>query len=307
VSGAAPSGKQVEIVSGDQRAVVTEVGAGLRSYDVGVLRVLDGYGEADMCTGGRGQLLIPWPNRMKDGRYRLGEREHQTPLSEPERGNAIHGLVRWTNWSVSRLAPTRAVASYVLHPQVGYPFVLGLEVEYQLSDTGLRVTITATNLGSDALPYGAGQHPYFTVGTDLVDDALLRVPASSVLEADDRGIPTGRIFDTSGGALDYRHPRPIGATVIDTCYSRLERDADGVASVTLARERGSPTVTVWMDEHFDFAMIFTGDTLQRERRRRSVAIEPMTCAPDCFRNGSGLQIIDPGSRTKATWGVRVET
>ena len=36
--------EQVEIVHGDQRAVVVEVGAGLRAYTAGGRELLDGYG-----------------------------------------------------------------------------------------------------------------------------------------------------------------------------------------------------------------------------------------------------------------------
>jgi aldose 1-epimerase len=298
-----PSGRQVELVSGAQRAVVTEVGAGLRTYTVDGVDVLVGYAEHEMCSGGRGQLLVPWPNRIRDGRYRFGGADHQTPLSEPEHCNAIHGLVRWANWELDQHGRDRVIATHVLHPQVGYPFALGLEVAYTLSGTGLGVAVTATNLGSEPLPYGLGQHPYFTVSTELVDTAVLLVPATSVLEADARGIPTGRRVAVSGTEWDYREPRPIGTTVLDTCYADLERDGDGVVRVAVAHPGGSPTITVWMDASFGFVMVFSGDTLEAARGRRGVAIEPMTCAPDAFRSGLGLQVLEPGHRSTAAWGV----
>jgi aldose 1-epimerase len=298
-----PSGRQVELANGAQRAVVTEVGAGLRTYTVDGVDVLDGYAEDEMSNGGRGQLLIPWPNRIRDGRYRFGGTGHQTPLSEPERGNAIHGLVRWSNWQLDQRGRDRVVASNVVHPQIGYPFTLGLQVAYTLSDTGLGVAVTATNLGSRALPYGLGQHPYFTVGTDLVDAAVLRVPATSVLEADDRGIPIGRSLAVDGTELDYRQPRPIGSTVLDSCFSDLQPDGDGVVRVAIAHPDGAPTRTVWMDASFRFVMVFSGDTLEQARRRRGLAIEPMTCAPDAFRSGLGLQVLEPGHQSTAVWGV----
>src|SRR5437763_3186153 len=298
-----PSGQQVELVSGVQRAVITEVGAGLRSYAVGGVDLLDGFAGDEMSTGGRGQLLIPWPNRIRDGRYELGGTDRQRPRSAPEHGNAIHGLVRWANWELDQRGQDSVVASHVLHPQIGYPFTLGLEVVYGLSGTGLRVAITATNLGSQPLPYGAGQHPYFTVGTELVDPAVLCVPAGSVLEADERGIPTGRSLPVAGTELDYRRARPIGAAAVDSCYADLERDRDGVSRVAVAHPSGSPRVTVWMDACFRFVMVFTGDTLEPARRRRGLAVEPMTCAPDAFRRGAGLQILEPGQQSTAIWGV----
>jgi aldose 1-epimerase len=283
--------------------VVTEVGAALRTYTTDGADILDGYAEQEMCSGGRGQLLIPWPNRIRDGRYDFGGTELQTPLSEPENGNAIHGLVRWANWQLDQRGPATVTATHVLHPQVGYPFTLGLEVVYGLSGSGLRASITATNLGDDPLPYGAGQHPYFRVGTDVVDAAVLHVPADEALDADDRGIPTGRRLPVAGTHRDFRQPRPIGTAVVDSCYVGLERDENGVGRVVIAGPGGSPRVTVWMDASFGYVMVFTGDTLEPARRRRGLAVEPMTCAPDAFRSGLGRQILEPGQATTSVWGA----
>ena len=165
----APSGKQLEIAFGDQQAVVVEVGGGLRSYSVGGRDVLDGYGADEMCTSGRGQVLIPWPNRLEDGSYELGGRRHQLPLTEPSTHNAIHGLVRWANWTVAESEPHRVMVEQLLHPQPGYPFSLALRIEYALSERGLDVRTTATNLGDETCPYGSGAHPYLTVGSERVD------------------------------------------------------------------------------------------------------------------------------------------
>lgn len=97
----APSGEQTEIVLGDQRAVVVEVGGGLSTYSAAGREVLDGYGPDELCTSGRGQLLIPWPNRIQDGSYEFDGRRHQLPIDDPEEQDAIHGLVRWAACSRS--------------------------------------------------------------------------------------------------------------------------------------------------------------------------------------------------------------
>jgi aldose 1-epimerase len=65
----APSGKQITIAVGDQQAVVVEVGGGLRSYSAGGQELVDGYSADEMSSSGRGQVLIPWPNRLQDGNY----------------------------------------------------------------------------------------------------------------------------------------------------------------------------------------------------------------------------------------------
>ena len=93
-----PTGEQHEIVSGGHRAVITEVGAGLRSYAVDGVDVVRGFAEDAAVKGGRGQNLIPWPNRIRDGKYTFAGQAHQLALTEPARGNATHGLVRYAPW-----------------------------------------------------------------------------------------------------------------------------------------------------------------------------------------------------------------
>ena len=112
---------------------------------------------ADQMSGsGRGQVLMPWPNRVRDGRYTFDGTEHQLPLDEVENGNAIHGLVRWVAWTVRERTPERVVMEHQLRPQPGYPFALDLSIEYSLSDDGLAVATEATNVGASACPFGSG-------------------------------------------------------------------------------------------------------------------------------------------------------
>jgi aldose 1-epimerase len=58
-----------------------------------------------------------------------------------------------------------------------------------------------------------------------------------------------------------------------------------------------------MDGLWGFVMVFTGDTLAPERRRRGLAVEPMTCAPDAFNSGDGLLTIRPGGSVEGRWGI----
>jgi aldose 1-epimerase len=298
-----PSGQQFVLTLGDQRATVTEVGAGLRTYTVADRDVIDGYGEDEMCSMGRGQLLLPWPNRIEDGQYEFAGTAHQTPLTEPSRHNALHGLTRWVNWTALERATDRVLMSLVLHPQEGYPFALELHADYRLSTAGLTVKTTATNVGTQAAPYGTGHHPYVTVGA-LIDQALLKIPALIRLEANDRLIPTGRLLPTKGTAYDFLELTRIGSLRMDTAFTTLVPDSDGLIRVHFQAAGGDPGVTLWMEPTYRFLMVFTPDAiLQTSRRRRSLAIEPMTCAPNAFRSGDGLIVLQPGHSTSATWGI----
>ena len=155
----APSGEQIEIALGDQRAVIVEVGGGLRSYSAGGRELLDGYGADEMCTSGRGQVLIPWPNRLRGRQLRVRRAAPPAPARpSPTRGNAIHGLVRWASWTVAEREPDRVVMEHLLHPQPGYPFSLALSIEYALSEqrtvaSGRRQPTSAAK----PCPYGAAR------------------------------------------------------------------------------------------------------------------------------------------------------
>lgn len=157
-----PSGEQHELAFGSQRAVVVEVGGGLRTYD----DVLLGYELGDMCTSGRGQVLAPWPNRLAGGAYEWEGESRQLPLNDLEAGSAIHGLVRWASWRMAERDAAGVTMEHVLHPQPGYPFTLRLRVEYRLGADGLTVRTTAENAGDRACPFGAGHHPYIACDVD---------------------------------------------------------------------------------------------------------------------------------------------
>lgn len=296
----APSGEQFELAFEDHAAVVTEVGAGLRTYSAGGWQILDGYGEGEMATAGRGQVLAPWPNRLQDGTYEFEGRRHQLPLSEPEHANAIHGLVRWEAWQARDREPHRVVLAHVLHSRPGYPFTLELRVAYELSDGGLAVQTTATNVGTDTCPFGTGAHPYLSVGTASVDDIVLRLPARTALRSDERGIPVDTL-PVDGTELDFRVARPLEDAKLDQGYMDLERDDDGLARVELRARDGRRGVTLWVDEGYAYLMVFTGDHPAVERR--ALAVEPMTCAPNAFRSGDGLIGLEPGASVTTSWGI----
>jgi len=296
-----PSGQQYELVHGDQRAIVVEVGAGLRLYEAGGRPLIDPYAESEMCKSGRGQVLIPWPNRIADGTYEFDGRAYHLPLTEPEAGNAIHGLVRWRQWSPREKQANRVVMEHVLNPQPGFPFTLELTIEYALSDGGLSVHTLARNVGDRPCPFGAGAHPYLTLQTDPVDSLVLRVPAATMLESDDRGIPTGS-RPVAGTDYDFRESREIGTTVLDHAFTDLERDADGIARATLDDRSQGRGIELWVDRNHSHLMVFSGDPLP-DVNRRALAIEPMTCPPNAFRTGDGVIRLEPGESVSLRWGL----
>ena len=297
-----PSGAQHEIRHGDQVAVVTEVGATLRRYDVGDRPVVQGHDVDAVPDGSRGQVLVPWPNRVPDGRYSWGGKDLQLPLTEVPKRNAIHGLVRWQGWQLVERDEASVSLSTTVWPTPGYPFLLTVSATYRVDDGGLSVELRSRNDGADAAPYGVGQHPYLATTAGSADDVSLTLPARTRLLVDDRSNPAGQ-EDVAGTAHDFRAPRRIGELVLDTAFTDLLADEDGWVRVRLDDPDGSG-VELRAGQTTRWLQAFTGDTLAARRRRTAVAVEPMSCPPGAFASGADLVTLEPGGEHLLAWGLR---
>ena len=187
-------------------------------------------------------------------------------------------------------------------PQPGYPFLLDMTAGYLLEDAGLVVTLSATNAGDTALPYGVGQHPYVTAGTELVDEAVLTVPAAAWVRTDERGLPVST-EPVDGTKWDFRTGRVVGDLVLDTPFAELYRGEGGRVAVRLEQTDGSHGVEVWGGAGTRWLQVFSGDTLAPARRRRGLAVEPMSCPPDAFNSGASLERLEPGQKHSLQWGL----
>lgn len=301
-----PTGDQWSIHFGDQELVVVEVGGGLRTYTVGTIEVLAGYAADEPCQAGRGQVLVPWPNRIRDGRYTFAGKDHVLVLSEPAKGNASHGLVRWQPWTLAERGEAHLAVETRLHPQPGWDWSLDLLVRYELSEQGLAVTSTARNVDALPAPFGYGAHPYISIGELPADLVQLHIPAARWLRVDDeRSLPLD-IEDVAGTDRDFRELRELGSTSLDTAYTLVDRDPDGRWSVSV---EGLLTgaVRVWGDESFPWVQVFTGRAGSDSEGTNGIAVEPMTCPPDAFNSRDGLVVLQPGEEWSGQWGIRLVT
>jgi aldose 1-epimerase len=295
------TGAQFDIRGGEYQATVTELGAGLRQLSHGGRPIIFSYDPDQLPPAGSGQLLCPWPNRIEGGRYDFDGTAYQVDLSEPVRGNAIHGLTRWINWEPVHHATDEITLTHTLLGRTGYPFCLELSATYRLDAVGLTVTIGARNAGSRPAPYGTGSHPYLTTGAPLVDQCTLQVPASHWLPTDDRGIPSGPAQDVSGTMFDFRAPRAIGDARLDHALTSLARDAEDRIRVRLSSSELA--LGLWAGPGYSWIQVFTGDPLGPNQRRRALAVEPMTCPANAFVTGQDLLTLAPGEKVTHSWGV----
>jgi aldose 1-epimerase len=299
---ALPTGQQWVIGHGGFEATVVEVGGGLRTLTRDGLDLVAGYAAQDRCASGRGQQLMPWPNRIRDGRYTFAGKEQQLPLTEVPLRNASHGLVRWALWELVELEDSWVTVGYRLHPQPGWDHFLDLRTTYALDDLGLTVTAAARNVGPTPAPFGYGAHPYLATGDTPLREIEVRIPAREWVEVDDRMLPSGR-HPVTGSTYDFLERQPVGDRDLDTAFTSVLRDADGPWRCTVAST--DRTVTLWADESFGWLQVFTA--IARDHKGvPGVAVEPMSCPADAFNSTESLVVLDPGQEWTGTWGITPE-
>lgn len=296
-----PTGTQVHLrregAAGEVTAQVTQVGASLRALTVGGVDLVPRYPEGRVTPWGSGIVLVPWPNRIRDGRWVDGGTERRLDITEPSRGNAIHGLLRYAPYDIEA-DEDRAVLSAVVYPQHGYPYTLRTSVTYALVDDGLEVTHEVVNVGEGDAAVALGTHPFLCIGGVPTADLVIAVPAETVFEVDDRMLPTGE--KAVSGDVDLRGGRRLGDVELDFGYGTLVRDADGRARSTLTAPDGR-VVTMWQDENWGYIQVFT--TQEYPGHPLAAAIEPMTAPADAFNSGRDVRRLAPGESWTARWGV----
>ena len=299
------SGTQYELNHGDYSAAIASVGASLRSLTYRGRDLVVPFDADAVRPAFRGAALAPWPNRIAGGAYTFDGVLQQVALTEPERGNALHGLASWLDFGAIEQTPSRVTLAATIVPQVGYPHRIDLEVVYELRDGGLYSSVTGVNSGSDAAPWGAAPHPYLVAGPGHVDDWTLLLPADEVLEVtDDTLLPVGlaSVGEANGGAWDFRETRPIGDVFIDHAFTGLARDAAGEASVEVRSADGSGVAMTW-GAACKWVQVHTADRPAPEPTRIGLAVEPMTCPPDAFNSGTDLVVLQPGDSHTAGWTI----
>lgn len=286
---------EVQLTAGDARLAVDLRGGTLRRLAVGNWELLDGYAPGAVAPGWRGAVLVPWPNRLRHGRWTWQEEELQLDVRSPDEPHAIHGLVAWQPWSVLTEADGSVTVGTTVEPHPGYPFRLAVAVDHELTAERLTCRLRVRNLGAGPAPFGAGFHPYLSVGATAdggIGEAELTVPARTELVLDG-GLPTGdrRPFDGAVGR--------IGDRALDTPLTDLDRDADGWAHVRLRGNAGELALSA--DESWPWLQVYSGDTLPEGQWRRSLAVEPMTCPPNALADRVDLLVLEPGEEWAGTW------
>lgn len=298
MSSASPTGTQVHLQSGDVSAQIAQVGASLRALSVGGVDLITPYALDIPTPSCSGVVLTPWPNRVRDGRWDDDGTVRQLSLSEPKFHNASHGLLRFTAYDIDQTDAAATLSATVV-PQTGYPYLIDTSVTYLLTDRGIEVVHVLTNRSADPAPVALGTHPFVTIGDVDVHDLVLRVPAQTAFETDERMLPIG----TKPVEPALRDGIRLGDITLDTGFTELARDDDGLVRTTLTAPDGR-RLTLWQGEGFDFVQVYTATNYPGHDL--AVAIEPMTAPADALNSGLGIRRLAQDESWTLRWGISLD-
>jgi len=301
--------KIIELKSGDQRLALNQVGGGIISYKSGDKDLIMSYEDCEEDNEGMmGDVLFPFPGRVKDSKYEFNGKSYELDGAFKKDGHSIHGFVTDKEWAVEETTDNSVRLSYKItkkeYEKNGYPFSVKIEIVYSLDEKGMKVETKITNTGEEKAPFGLGFHPYFTAGTDKVDNISLKINAKKLVEFDDTLLPTGKMIELHGGELDYNQEKQIGDNIIDNCFTELGYN-DGICKTEISA--GETKNIIWQDEGFDFLQMYSADTIGDKFMRAGFAIEPQTCTGFAFnKHEMGLKTLGPNESYKAVWGVDIK-
>ena len=286
------------------RATIAQVGAAVRQLSIGGVEVTPGLDDQDSAPFSYGTVLIPWPNRVRDGRWRHNGRTLALDITDPCHGSALHGLLRDRPYeAVARSASTVTLGAPV-RQHSGYPFELDTAVTYRLVTDGLVATHTVRNVGSTCAPVAIGAHPFLAIDGAPIETLTLTVNGSHHIDVDDRRIPVG-VTAVEGTDWDLRRGRVVADLELDDSWCGLTPAHGG--SIHTLRAPDGRMVALWADRTFGFVHAFiTREFPSRAGFATAVALEPMTAAANALNSGLGLRWLRVGDAMSASWAIRYQ-
>jgi aldose 1-epimerase len=305
-----PTGDQYELAcdtpAGQARVTITQVAASIRSYSVGGVDVTEPYPESMATPSGCGSVLVPWPNRVADATWWWRDEsgsvtEQRLAVTEPARGNAIHGLLRYSPYLLVMRTKDTVTLSATVYPQLGYPFLLDTSVRYALSADGLAVQHTVLNAGEKDAPVAIGAHPYLKIGGVPTADLVLQLEATTHFEVDDRMNVIGE-HPVHGTEFDLRGGRRVGDLKLDDGFGGVTHRG-GRAEHSLTAPDGR-SVVLWAEDSYGYVQAFTHRSFATlPAGEVAVAIEPMTAPAGALNSSQGLTWLAAGESLTTRWGI----
>ncbi len=271
--------------------IYPNLGASLQKLSLNNTDIINGISNAakglnDYKNTFKSAFLFPFPNRISQGRYEFNQTKYELDCNETALNNALHGHIYDKQFSIKNIETSENSAIVTLYytdegKTKGFPFPYQIKVIYMFSKEKMTINFQVVNHGKNSFPFGIGWHPYFK--TNNLNTSSLNFEAETQYDLDNKMIPQHEI------PLKFKTPLLIKTTFLDDCFITNK------PQVTFKCETYKIDLNFSSKTKKSYLQVYTPST------RDSVAIEPMTCAPNCFNNKNGLQVIEPDE--KFEWQV----
>ncbi len=257
----------------------------------------DDYDNSSNCAS---FLLVPWSNRIRDGRFSFNGETIQ--LKARADGTAMHGVVRNLPWVIESQDAEHIQLSFDSrhHDHLNFPFAFQSIATFRLEAAKFVMELSLRNTDSRPFPAGIGHHPYF-VRTINGDEVQLEVPCDRMFDLKDKmayaePIPVNE-------HLDFRQAKPLGSTEIDN----LLTGTDHHCPIRLIYPQNGFVLDMLSDAIFKHVIVYAPEGMP------FYAVEPVTNANDGFNlyangiEGSGVFILQPDEVVNGSFVIALQT
>jgi aldose 1-epimerase len=289
---------QLSSADGLWRAQISPVGASLVSLwrsDVEI--VASPYDEPLRALAG--SVMAPWPNRLEDGTWKLGNREFAAAVNDTYGNNANHGLVFDKAFDVVNHTDSLLSLETKIFDERAYPFEILLTLTYALENDGLQISFEAVNHAAEAVPVAFGLHPYFVAE----EDSELELNARTWVQKNSRNLPTlSTPIDSSSAAQQGRNR--IAVLDIDDCFTDLIANERGYFVTTISRPSNSVIVEIEQSRALSYLMLYKLQEVEK-KKRTLIAVEPQTSKANFLRNLEGQKLLQPNQALDARCQIKL--
>jgi aldose 1-epimerase len=226
--------------------------------------------------------LVPYANRIRDGRFTAGGRAARLAPNLPGQRHPLHGDGWRGAWTVEAAGPASAALGFTPGASA-WPWAYRARQDFRLGPDGLTLALSVTNLSDAAGPFGLGFHPYFP----HAGDARLTARTEGVWLADAEVLPTRWVAGQPLGA--WADGAPVrGAALVDHCHTGWR----GPARIEIELGEGRPTLSLSASPELAWLHIYAPPD------QDFFCVEPVSHAPDAVNMADpaaqGLRWLEPG-------------
>jgi aldose 1-epimerase len=191
--------------------------------------------------------LVPYSNRIGQGRFEWRGRQIALARNFPPEPHAIHGVGFERPWQVQTRSSDSALLSLRHRADAAWPWAFDARQRITLTEDLLILEFDVMNVESQPVPLAFGHHPYFPR-----DGARLTFHAQGVWLSADDGLPCELL--QPAGQFDFSKGSAVENADIDHCFTGWNGlaiiawpDKTQALGITASRELSSAVVYIRRD------------------------------------------------------------